>query len=308
MLMRGCDLLTFGGYAFDVPLVRTESGYRPTRFGEVLTAELLNANPSFETMRSDGEAEGWQRTSKQHCFVTTQIAHEGQKSAAVRIAPDEGAKSAAWIASVPVQAGERLRLSGWVKTEAVQGNGYAFLAYYPFSGNQWVNPRDIAQIRGTTDWRFVTATFVVPFGVERVEVRFGIYNAVGTAYFDEVRLKRVELPLWVNTRYGEPHDGLEVSPLQLGMFDAHHPLRNAVHLRSAAPFLPSWEAKASSAPFTGFSTVGVLRQAARWQPLVNALDRFGRLCGTAAAWLQHYAGPFAGGNWLFFGVDNIDLT
>ncbi len=146
----------------------------------------------------------------------------------------------------------------------------------------------------------------MPFGVERVEVRFGIYSAVGTAYFDEVRLERMELLPWLNTRYGEPHDGLEVLPLQLGMFDAHHPLRNATHLRSAAPFLPSWEAKAPSTPFKGFSAVGVLRQTARWQPLVNALDRFGRLFRTAAAWLHHYAGPFAGGNWIFFGVDNAD--
>ena len=211
--------------------------------------------------------------------------------------------SAIWKATIKVQTGERLRVSGWVKTEGVKGTGYAFLAYYPFAGDKWVKPRDIAQVRGTSDWQHFVADFVVPYGVDRVEIRFGIYNASGTAFFDDVRVERIELPPCLNTHYGNPQDGLETSPLQLGMFDAHYPLRNAVRLEAKGW---SWESKGT--PISGHSAVGVLRSSARWKPIIFALDRFGRVCGTAGAIMHHYAGIFAGSNWLFFGIDNFDLT
>jgi len=136
-----------------------------------------------------------------------------------------------------------------------------------------------------------------------VEVRFGIYNASGTAFFDDVRVERIELPPCLNTHYGNPQDGLETSLLQLGMFDAHYPLRNAVKLEAKG-----WEWETQGTQISGCSAIGVLHASARWKPIVIALDRFGRVCGTAGAIMHHYAGVFAGGNWVFFGVDNFDLT
>jgi len=306
LLMQGTDLLTFGGYAFDAPLVRTSQGYLPIRFGEPLTATLLNENPGFERVGVNESALGWKRTDERHCFVTIQTARSGQRCAVVRL-PQGSAGSAMWSASVPVQTGDHLRLSAWVKVDNVTGNGYAFVAYYPFSGDHWVDPRDIAQLRTTQDWQFVSTTFVVPYGVDRVEVRFGIYNACGTAYFDEVRLERVDLPPCVNTHYGKPHDGLEISSLQLGMFDPHHLLHNAVQLKTVSPFVEKWAWQAEQ-PLTGFSAVGVLCRSARWQPLVAAYDRFGREVGTVGALMHHFSGPFADSTWVFFGVDNVDLT
>lgn len=312
LLTNGIDLLTFGGYAFDVPLMRTDDGFKPVQWNEPSKVTLLNANPSFETVKSDGSADGWEITDPKHCFVTTQTARDGQRSAAVRIAPDEGQGSAGWQATLKAQAGDVLRLSGWVKTEGVIGTGYAYLAYYPYAGDKWVNPHDIAQVKGTRNWQHFTATFTVPYGVDRVVIRFGLYNAIGTAFFDDVRLERIEKPLYINTHYGQPYDGLEISPLQIGMFDAHHLLHRAVQLRAIAPFLPSWHyspvTNRQSPPFTGYSAVGVLRASARWQPLINACDRFGRLSGTAGALMHHYAGTFAGSTWAFFGVDSHDLT
>ena len=136
-----------------------------------------------------------------------------------------------------------------------------------------------------------------------MEVRFGIYNASGTAFFDDVRVERIELPPCLNTHYGNPQDGLETSLLQLGMFDAHYPLRNAVKLEAKG-----WEWETQGTQISGCSAIGVLHASARWKPIVIALDRFGRVCGTAGAIMHHYAGVFAGGNWVFFGVDNFDLT
>ncbi len=312
LLTYGADLLTLGGYAFDVPLMRTDDGFKPVQLNQPSKVMLLNANPGFERVKPDGGAEGWEPTDPQCCFVTAQTACEGQHSAAVRIAPDEGQGSAGWRATVKAQAGDMLRLSGWVKTEGVVGSGYAYLAYYPYAGDKWVNPRDIAQVRGTQGWQYFAANFTVPYSVDRVVISFGLYNAVGTAFFDGVRLERVEMPPRINTHYGQPRDGLEVSPLQIGMFDAHYPLRSVVQLRTVAPFLPPWHyspaANRPSPLFTGFSAVGVLRGSARWQPLLSAYDRFGRLRGTAAALMNHHAGVFAGSTWAFFGVDDVDLT
>ena len=51
---------------------------------------------------------------------------------------------------------------------------------------------------------------------------------------------------------------------------------------------------------------GRLEQA-RWLPLLNAHDRFGRLRGAAGAMVRHHAGAWAGSSWAFFGVTNRDL-
>lgn len=301
LLVGGVDLLTFGGYALDVPMTKTATGYQPIRYGQPISAALLNANPDFETVAPDGSVEGWEVSDPQQCFVSEQVAKSGKRSAGVNIAGEAG--SAIWKTSVSVQTGERLRVSGWVRTDGVKGAGYAFLAYYPFAGDRWVNPRDIAQVRGTSDWQHFVADFIVPYGVDRVEIRFGIYNASGAAFFDDVRVERIELPPCLNTRYGNPQDGLETSPLQLGMFDAHYPLRNAVKLEAEG-----WEWETEGTQVSGYSAVGVLHASARWKPIIIALDRFGRVCGTAGAVMHHYSGVFAGSTWVFFGVDNFDLT
>ncbi|MCS7266243.1 MAG: hypothetical protein NZ805_15600, partial [Armatimonadetes bacterium] len=309
LLTNGVDLLTFGGYAFDVPMVRTDGGYKAIEPEKPVKVELLNANPDFEIVKPDGFAEGWERSHPQHCFVTAQVAKSGKHCSAVQIPADLGTGSAVWRTSVNVQTGEKLRVSGWIKTENVKGAGYAFLAYYPFAGEQWINARDIAQVRGSKDWQQFKATFVVPFGVDRVEIRFGIYNATGVAFFDDVRLERVEFAPRINTRYGEPQDGLELSPLQIGIFDAHHLLRNAVSLQAQSwAQAQGWSWVSKEGQIKGYSAVGVLHRNARWKPIVFAYDRFGRKCGTAGAMMHHYAGVFAGSAWAFFGINEIDLT
>ncbi len=303
LLTGGVDLLTFGGYAFDVPMQRTDGGYQAIEPEKPIKVELLNTNPDFEIVNPEGVAEGWERSHPQQCFVAERVAKIGRQCAAVQIPHELGTGSAVWTTSVSVQTGDMLRISGWLKTENVKGDGYAFIAYYPFAGSQWVNPRDIAQVRGSSEWQQFSANFVVPYGVDRVEIRFGIYNATGKAFFDDVRLERIELPPRINTRYGEPHDGLEITPLQIGMFDPHHLLRDAVKLEAEG-----WSWSVKEGQITGYSAVGVLHRSARWKPVVVAYDRFGRKVGTAGAVMHHYSGVFAGSTWVFFGVDNIDLT
>jgi hypothetical protein len=46
---------------------------------------------------------------------------------------------------------------------------------------------------------------------------------------------------------------------------------------------------------------------ARWIPLVNAYDRFGRLRGSVISLLTNFRGPYRGSGWIFSGVENQDL-
>lgn len=298
LLCRGTDLLSFGGYPLDAPLRRTETGWVSVDLTQPITIRLLNRDPGFETVREPGNDAAWHDPAGNACPTAVEGTVEGARCALVR---HEGADGPIYIQTVAdVKPGQSLRLSGWVKAADVQGTGYAFLAFYPMAGNEWRSPRDIAQVRGTRDWKRFTEYFRVPAGVDRVDIRFGLHQASGTAYFDDIRLEEVEHAPRLNTRYGRPGDGLIVSPWQIGMCDADYPLRRTTGLKA-----PGWEAVLAA---EGFSAVGVLNGNARWAPLLAAVDRFGRQCGTAGAMMIHTTGRFAGSTWTFFGVDNADLT
>ncbi len=46
---------------------------------------------------------------------------------------------------------------------------------------------------------------------------------------------------------------------------------------------------------------------ARWTPLLETYDRYGRPRGAAAALMLNHGGFYAGSNWAYFGVENVDL-
>ncbi len=306
LLTSGVDLLCFGGYAFDLPMVAEGNGYRPWKESDLTVRQVL-PNPGFEALDPAGQPIGWERSDSRSCFVTRTGAAEGFTAVGVAVAEEGG--GAGWRTQIPVKPGETYRLSGWIKTVDVVGSGYAFVAYYPMAGERWIAPRDIAQVKGSGGWQKVSSTLVVPAGADSLSIRFGIYRAKGQAFFDDVRLEQVESPPYINTRYGTPADGLEVGPLQLGLFDADYPLRDVNRLESVAPFSGPWTVhSANGNGFSGYSAVGVLRRTARWIPLVAGKDRFGRLKGTAGALMIHHSGPFTGSVWAFFGVDSQDLT
>ena len=46
---------------------------------------------------------------------------------------------------------------------------------------------------------------------------------------------------------------------------------------------------------------------ARWIPIINCFDRFGRNRGPVAAFMPHYEGVYRGSHWLYFGVEDVDV-
>ena len=105
-----------------------------------------------------------------------------------------------------------------------------------------------------------------------------------------------------------PDDGLEVEPTQLGVFQADYPLERARFAAAAPVQAIVRPALQLEGPLEGWAACGVVGwDTARWLPLLNAYDGYGRLRGAAGAMLRHYAGPWAGSSWAFFGVTNRDL-
>jgi hypothetical protein len=115
-------------------------------------------------------------------------------------------------------------------------------------------------------------------------------------------------PERLNTRHGRPEDGLEVEPTQLGVFQPDYPLERVAGAQAAPDQCLVPDTLRFEGPLSGYAACGVAGfDQARWMPLLNAVDRYGRPRGAVGAMLRHYAGPYAGSSWAFFGVTNRDM-
>ena len=316
-LREGGKLITLGGYAFDNLLVK-----------------------------QDGRWQGYQA------------------------APPSGPSDARWHFDIPaedIRAAGPLTFSGWVRTEGVAGEKFAFLAVYQYdAAGHLLEFKDVAQVRGTVAWQRHTHTFRVNPRTARVTLYAGMWQCRGQAWFDEVqlldaagqvvvdapiqpdsdpdgsrarswgrsdkvlctfdsstrrgspaglkvRLNYVHVEERLNTRHGRPADGLEVEPTQLGVFDPDYRIRRARRVRPAPDqhvFDARWSIDATSAdrPISGYAACAVLGyNAARWRPLINAYDGYGRLRGAAGAIVHHANGQWKGSSWAIFGLTSHDV-
>lgn len=353
-LQKGGNLITTGGYAFK-DLVRrvgdrwmSEEEFVKLRLQEALEKKSLLPDGGFEKLgrfpRGGSTTDGQWHGGSDRCAVVEEDAKEGRFSAKVDLPlgmTDPGAH--AWL-DLPAQPGKTFRISGWMRTQGVTGTGIAFMAIYQHdAAGKLVEHRDFASTRGTTPWTFYTYVFTPKPQVARLHIFFGLYQAHGTAWFDDIRLvETTGLQLRpMNTSTGTPGDGLSVAPTQIGIFDASFPLKRACMLRTApgqhvlrepiefgVARLDRCRVPVSSDPithsaaavkqghasgivqpqWTGWAASGLVGyDNARWIPLLESSDRFGRARGPAGAMLLHYQGPFAGSCWAFFGAENVDL-
>lgn len=126
----------------------------------------------------------------------------------------------------------------------------------------------------------------------------------------------------MNTARGKPRNELKLEPEQLGMFDACFPLKRACRLATAADQLIVRRGVALRRELLGWGAAGIvgdyenngidflrakLATNARWVPLLETFDRYGRPRGAAAALLLNQRGFYAGSNWAYFGLENVDL-
>ena len=119
----------------------------------------------------------------------------------------------------------------------------------------------------------------------------------------------------LNTRYGEPGDTMKLHPDQIGVFDPSFLLRNVATVATATDqyVVPEkWRSEISlegpaAIAMTGNNSPVFPDVQARWIPLLETADRFGRPRGPAAALVLNFRGPYAGSNWGLVGVTNRDL-
>jgi hypothetical protein len=115
-------------------------------------------------------------------------------------------------------------------------------------------------------------------------------------------------PKPLNTARGGPADGLELSREQIGIFDASFPLKRVRQLRTAAEQKIVDAKIDASGEFQGWAAAGVVGfDQARWIPLLESFNRYGRPRGPAAALMLNYKGFYRGSAWAYFGVENVDL-
>ena len=122
-----------------------------------------------------------------------------------------------------------------------------------------------------------------------MRVQAGLFRKSGTASFDDVRLVDLEEIGFepINTSWGEPADGLEVATDQLGMFDPSYPLRRGCRVRtSPGQDVVTAEVQINE-PIEGWAASGVVgNDQARWIPLLEVMDRYGRPRGPAPCQTQ----------------------
>jgi len=114
--------------------------------------------------------------------------------------------------------------------------------------------------------------------------------------------------LIMNTARGGPGDALQVTPEQIGVFDASFPLKRVSYAQAAPDQFILPKGFLVDAPLTGWSSTTVLGyDDARRVPLIEAYDRYGRLRGSVGSITYRYSGHYARSAWAIFGADNFDL-
>ncbi len=315
----GGRLIVLGGYPMNSPLTRAggkwvdwrDEAERRKKLATQWPANLLPDGGFEKTidppLGGDVLDGAWHRDNAK-ASVVTDNPNEGSRCGFIDVPRDESfgrnqeRKLYCWI---PAEAGHEYHFSCMARTEDIEGEGFAYAAVYQYRGAELATPRDVVQLRGTNPWKPCDYQFTTDFGVDRIFIKVGIYQARGRAWFDKVQFVGLSglgfTPL--NTSTGTPGDGLGLAAFQMGMCDADYKLRRVASVEPAAG-QQILRAPKFRAPVNGWVTSGVIGSGARWVPLINSYDRFGRLRGAAGAMLLNHSGFYAGSQWAYFGAED----
>jgi hypothetical protein len=142
-----------------------------------------------------------------------------------------------------------------------------------------------------------------------------------TVCVDQVLVGDDPFPTYRNVQLNSHHGSsnpatfLEPPPTAISICDASAPLDDVSYL-AASPgqtlLLAGWRVDAPGAE--GFSATGQTAQGhagaplkARWVPIADALDRYGRVRGTAFGIMHNFAGEYPGSSWAYSGISSLDL-
>lgn len=305
-LQRGGGLLCTGGYAFD-QLWEGNAGQWTSCHEAWLRKRDLARDPKiFQTPNGGFEngTEDWTFTDAAACTVVREQGASGQCCA--RVDSASAAHGPAWLQDLSVKPGERYLIGAAMKTRDIRGPGFGYMAVYQYDEQgALVQFVDFAQVHQSEEWKRYEAEIEIAPNTAKTAFHAGFYLASGTCWFDQLTCAPLPREPRINGHYGTPEDGLRVEPLQLMLFNPDQPIHGAALVPAATALLPrGWR---SEGAVEGYEATAQLGHAARWAPLVDIQDAWGRFAGSAGALVHHYAGAFAGSSWALFGVNNRDI-
>lgn len=305
-LLQGGDLLCTGGYAFDHLLMKQNGRWIP--YADFIHQQMERARDARFARVPDGGFEeggaGWEADVREQCRIVTENPAAGERCAKVTAQDVQG--GARFSYTLPVEPGGVYLVGAHLRTEHVQGPGFAFLAVYQYDRDgKLVTFKDFAQVRGTQGWKRYEERFEIVPNAAKVVFHAGLYLASGSMWFDEVTCAPVPREERINAHYGKPEDGLVITPTQLTLFSPDQPITGARLVAPPGALMgANWR---SEGAVKGYEATAQLRQNARWLPLVAVQDGYGRFAGVAGALVRHFAGPFTDSAWAIFGVTNRDV-
>ena len=303
----GGSFFSAGGYAFNFL-------YAP---GGGETENLL-ANGGFEQGTQNWKTNPLKLPPGVAAEAAEDVAKGGSRSARLNVEGSAKTSFYALTQEIPApEAGARLRLRAWVRTNNLRdGGAYAALTFWHADGTRFEKQvRQTETVRDNVDWKQISAIAEVPKDAKAVRVGL-LLTGHGEAWFDDVELTESNYyPL--NTRLGfdTQAGSVHTRPDQIGVFDDGYPLREVAearaaeaqsmvpaHLKITGP-LEGWAAAAK----TGAGPDGRPGDARRWVPLLIGYNAAGEEVGPVLSIVYNYNPPFAGSVWAFAGVTNRDL-
>ena len=167
-----------------------------------LAAPVVLVNPGFESKKpgEGGNPEGWvaiqHAGAESYDFVLDSgQKHSGTQSMRIKKIGPEPYGTITQILDGNRYAGKTVRLSGWIRTDAVPDgrNTGAGLVLMALRGGSFVAHEFMkkARVRGTTDWARYTIELKVPPSANRLELGATLEGA-GTVWVDDFELEVVE--------------------------------------------------------------------------------------------------------------------
>jgi hypothetical protein len=161
--------------------------------------EVAITNPGFEQLEPSGAMVGWRLVTEVSSDGATfgtegELAHAGVGSA--RLAVKGHGTVTVESEPVALEVGELYRLSGWIRTEGAISDP---TSKYPTAVPVCLSLKELPftihspAVGGDSDWFRVDLLFIAISASDRVRLHLG-YNgtARGTAWFDDLRLEKVE--------------------------------------------------------------------------------------------------------------------
>jgi len=158
-----------------------------TRVNELLP-HAQGESIGFDTMTDQIERNG---NATVQLDTVTALSEEGS----IKITLDnQGSHSVSAVSSsIPIQGNQIYELSGWIKTQALAGEGSVAFVLYEDNGN-WGKPRntDIALVdAGAHDWIPFWKTITTLPTSKRIIVKAGFSGARGVVWFDRLQIARI---------------------------------------------------------------------------------------------------------------------